>query len=153
MSRTRIKICGITRVEDILSCADAGVDAIGFVFVESSPRCVSIGRAAQLLTSVPPFIQTVGLFMNQSSEFVSSVLREVPLNLLQFHGDESPAECEMHGIPFIKAVPMGGASDPLKYASHYPKATGFLLDSHAPGESVVAAINLTGKKYQIWVNP
>ena len=135
MLRTRVKICGITRVEDIQTCVNFGVDAIGFVFVESSPRCVSIEQAAELSSKVPPFMQTVGLFMGQSSDFVASVLREVPLNLLQFHGDESPAECEIHNLDYIKAIPMGGGTDPAKYASGYKKSKGFLLDSHKLGES------------------
>lgn len=135
MRRTRVKICGITRREDIETCVEYGVDALGFVFVESSPRCVSPETAAELIVNVPPFIQTVGLFMAQSREFVSSVLHTVPLNLLQFHGNESPAECEMHNMDYIKAIPMGGGVEPTEYASQYPRSKGFLLDSNAFGES------------------
>lgn len=135
MGRTRVKVCGITRVEDIDSCVVHGVDAIGFVFVASSPRCVSIEHAKKLVFHVPPFIQTVGLFMNQSSEFVAAVLRVVPLNLLQFHGNENPQECQMHNVDYIKAVPMGGDVDPVIYAGQYPQSKGFLLDSHKSGQS------------------
>ncbi|MDX1810582.1 MAG: phosphoribosylanthranilate isomerase [Gammaproteobacteria bacterium] len=139
MQRTRVKICGITRVEDIQACAELGVDALGFVFVESSPRCVSVEQAAELIANVPPFIQTVGLFMDQSPKFVASVLRAVPLNLLQFHGNENPVDCEMHNADYIKAIPMGGAQeeqvDPVEYAGRYSKSKGFLLDSHKLGES------------------
>lgn len=135
MQRTRVKICGITRVEDVQTCVKYGVDAIGFVFVESSPRCVTIKQAVALMANVPPFIQTVGLFMDQSSDFVASVLRAVPLNLLQFHGNENPAQCELHKMDYIKAIPMGGGTNPVEYAGQYKTAKGFLLDSHKLGES------------------
>lgn len=135
MLRTRVKVCGITREVDIQHCVNYGVDAIGFVFVESSPRYVTIDQAIALVAKVPPFIQSVGLFMGQSSEFVASVLSEVPLNLLQFHGDETPDECELHNMDYIKAIPMGGGTDPVEYAKRYQKAKGFLLDSHKLGES------------------
>lgn len=135
MYRTRVKICGITRSEDINACVASGVDAVGLVFVPESPRCVTINQAAQIIHSVPPFIQTVGLFMNQSAEFVDTVLRAVPLNLLQFHGDEDPSLCESFAIDYIKAIPMGGGIDPAKYAAQYTHSKGFLLDSHKLGQA------------------
>ncbi len=134
MQRTRVKVCGITRVEDIGSCVDHGVDALGFVFVEASPRCITIEQAQALLSHVPPFVQTVGLFLDQPQAFIETVLSQVPLNLLQFHGDESPEQCEQFGQDYIKAVPMAGEVDPLGYASRYHHAKGFLLDSHAAGQ-------------------
>lgn len=135
MQRTRVKICGITRVEDIKCCELHGVDALGFVFVDSSPRSITIDQAKALVASVPPFIQTVGLFMNDSSDFIGAVLNQVPLNLLQFHGDESSPFCESFNVDYIKAVPMGGGVDPSDYAAQYPNCKGFLLDSHGLGQS------------------
>ncbi len=141
MHRTRVKICGITRVEDIVNSVESGVDALGFVFVESSPRCVTIEQARSLIKHVPPFVQTVGLFMNQSSEFIRAVLNEVSLNLLQFHGEETPVQCELHRMDYIKAIAMGGGSkeggsiDVVNYAAQYADSKGFLLDSHELGQS------------------
>lgn len=135
MIRTRVKICGLTRLQDIDSCIENGVDAMGFVFVESSPRCVTIDQAKKLVAHVPPFIQTVGLFMNQSPAEVEQVISQVPLNLLQFHGEETPADCERYPLEYIKAIPMGDEIDASEYASRYKTAKGFLLDSHAVGQS------------------
>ena len=135
MQRTRVKICGITRLEDALDAVALGADALGFVFVESSPRWVKVEQVKPIIEQLPPFVQTVGLFMNQTAEFVSTILQELPLNLLQFHGDEPPDKCRMHGIPYIKALPMGGGEHPGEYAGRYSDAIGFLLDSHKKGQS------------------
>jgi len=135
MNKTRIKICGITRKEDIHSAAQLGVDALGFVFVSSSPRCINIDQAGMLIHELPPFIQSVGLFMNQSEQEIREVLQAIPLNLLQFHGEESPAFCQQFALPYIKAIPMGGEIDALHYAAQYSDSSGFLLDSHSLGES------------------
>lgn len=139
MSRTRIKICGLTREEDALNAVALGVDALGFVFVESSPRCVKIDQVKIIIQQLPPFVQTVGLFMNQSEQEIREVLREIPLNLLQFHGDEAPEFCVQFKMPYIKAIPMGGSADHqmdvLAYAAQHTESAGFLLDSHALGES------------------
>ncbi len=131
--RTRVKICGITRPEHAHAAADLGVDAIGLVFAEASPRFVTIERAAEIADVVPPFITVVGLFMNPSVAQVAEVAGAVPLSLLQFHGDEPPQLCRAQGLPYIKAVPMGGGVDPFAYAGAYDDARGFLLDSHAKG--------------------
>ncbi len=112
-----------------------GVDALGFVFVEASPRCVKTGQVSRMIDETPPFVQTVGLFMDPSAEEVHEVLQENPLNLLQFHGDETPAFCTQFDMPYIKAIPMGGGVASLTYAAQHTAAMGFLLDSHALGES------------------
>ena len=129
--RTRIKICGLTRIEDVQAAVDAGADALGFVFFPASPRYVTPELAARLLAAVPPFITTVGLFVNASAAEVASVLAQAPVALLQFHGDETPQQCvdAARGVnrPFIRAMRvkagMSGA-DLLKYASDYAIAAG-----------------------------
>jgi len=135
MNRTRIKICGITRSQDALDAINLGVDALGLVFVASSPRCVNIEQSKTIVSQLPPFVQTVALFMNNSADEIRQILQAVPLNLLQFHGDETPEFCEQFAMPYIKAVAMGGGLEPLQYAKRYESATGFLLDSHAKGQS------------------
>lgn len=132
---TRVKICGITRDEDAQAAVELGADALGFVFVASSPRLVSAEQAALLIEHLPPFVLSVGLFMDNDAAFVQQILDSVPLMLLQFHGDESPAFCASFGRPYIKAVPMGGGIDPVDYAGRYTGASGFLLDSHGLGQS------------------
>lgn len=133
--RTRIKICGITRWEDAQSCIDNGVDALGLVFVPASPRCVDVKRAASIASRLPPFMMSVGLFMNQSEQAVKTVLNDVVLDLLQFHGDEDAEYCNSFGKPYIKAIPMGDNVDPGEYMASHPQAKGFLLDSHGQGSS------------------
>jgi phosphoribosylanthranilate isomerase len=129
----RVKICGITRLQDLhLACA-AGADAVGFVFYEKSPRHVAIERAAELVRAMPPFVQSVGLFVDADPAFIESVLQSVPLDLLQFHGDETPAECARHGRPYIKAVRVRPDVDLLKCAADFEAARGLLLDAFVPG--------------------
>lgn len=134
MVRTRVKICGLTRSEDVRFCVDSGADAIGLVFHAASPRFVSIDQAGPLLDACDPFVSTVGLFMDETEEWVNTVLDTCPLDLLQFHGQEDAAFCESFGRPYIKAVPMKGEMDVQHYMAQHPKARGFLLDSHALGE-------------------
>lgn len=129
----RVKICGITRLADLRAACDAGADALGFVFYDKSPRHVSIQTAAALLRELPPFVQSVGLFVNADPAFVASVLNVVPLDLLQFHGDETPAGCARYGRPWIKAVRVSAATDLLKYAADFAGARGLLLDAFVPG--------------------
>ena len=133
--RTRIKICGITRWEDAANAIDLGADALGFVFVKSSPRYVSAEQARDMVTRLPPFVSSVGLFMNQSVREVNEVASIVDLDLLQFHGEETPQDCDQIGIPYIKALPMGGDLVPMEYMANYPQSKGFLLDSHNVGGS------------------
>ncbi|MHB1091359.1 phosphoribosylanthranilate isomerase [Thiobacillus sp.] len=129
----RVKICGITRLQDLYDACDAGADAVGFVFYEKSPRRVSAEAAAVLVRAVPPFVQSVGLFVNAAPAFVEQVLQAASLDVLQFHGDETPADCARFGRPYIKAVRVDGATDLLKYAADFDAARGLLLDAFVPG--------------------
>lgn len=133
MNRTRIKICGLTRIEDVLAAVDAGADAIGLVFYPPSPRFVSFERAAELVRAVPPFVTTVGLFVNPAPAFVEEALKTVPLQLLQFHGDESEAECARYGRPWIKAARVRPGIDLVEFCSSHPSAVGILLDAFVEG--------------------
>ena len=109
--RTRVKICGITRVEDGLAAVEHGADAIGLVFYPPSPRHVSVERAAAIVRELPPFVTTVALFVNAQAELIASVVDGVGVDLLQFHGDETPAECARHRRPWIRAVRMRPETD------------------------------------------
>jgi phosphoribosylanthranilate isomerase len=129
----RVKICGITRAQDLHAACDAGADALGFVFYEKSPRYLTIDAAAALVREVPPFVQAVGLFVDAERAFIEAVLRAVPLDLLQFHGDETPADCARVGRPYIKAVRVNRDTDLLKCAADFDAARGLLLDAFVPG--------------------
>ncbi len=129
----RVKICGITREQDLHAACDAGADALGFVFFETSPRNVTTMAAAALVRQLPPFVQSVGLFVNAAPAFIEAVLRAVPLDLLQFHGDETAADCARHGRPYIKAVRVNRDTDLLKCAADFANARGLLLDAYVPG--------------------
>ncbi|WP_454255003.1 phosphoribosylanthranilate isomerase [Pseudomonas sp. Marseille-Q8238] len=133
MSAVRSKICGITRVEDALAAAAAGADAIGFVFYEKSPRAVTIGQAQRIVAALPPFVTTVGLFVNAGRDALCEVLASVPLDLLQFHGDESQADCEGHNRPYIKALRVRAGDDIAAQMAQYPSASGILLDTFVEG--------------------
>lgn len=133
MSVVRSKICGITRIEDALIAAEAGADAIGLVFYAKSPRAVSIQQARDIVAALPAFVTTVGLFVNASREELSDVLAGVALDLLQFHGDETPAECECYQRPYIKALRVKPGDDIAQLAAPYAKARGILLDTYVPG--------------------
>lgn len=130
---TRIKICGITRVLDMQAVAHSGADALGLVFYAKSPRHVSIGQAQQLAFATPPFITLVGLFVNPRPEEVREVLRQVPLDVLQFHGEEEPEFCAQFGRPYLKAVRVKAGVDLLQYAARYARAQGLLLDAYVEG--------------------
>lgn len=129
----RVKICGITRLEDALHAAQAGADALGFVFYDKSPRHVTASQAAAIVGAVPPFITRVGLFVNAAPDFVKSLLQTVQLDLLQFHGDETPAYCAQFGKAYLKAVRVTADTDLLKYAAEFDAASGLLLDAYVPG--------------------
>ena len=129
----RVKICGITRQQDLHAACQAGADALGFVFYEKSPRHVTIAAAAALVRELPPFVQSVGLFVNADPAFIEAVLRDVPLDLLQFHGDEAPPDCLRFGRPYIKAVRVNRDTDLLKCAADFDTARGLLLDAWVPG--------------------
>jgi len=128
--RTRVKICGITRVEDGVIAAQLGADAIGLVFYPPSPRFLNSKQARRIIMALPPFITTVGLFVNAEPAMVRAILSEVPLTLLQFHGDEQPDYCTAFGWPYLKAVPMGAGAEVLDYEQRFATAAGLLLDSH-----------------------
>lgn len=136
MTRTRIKICGITREEDLAAAVAAGADALGFVFYAPSPRYVTPQRAAKLLAAVPAFVTRVGLFVNEPAERVREILAQASLDLLQFHGDENAAYCASFGKPWIKAARVKAGFDLLEYASAFadaPGVCGLLLDAHVEG--------------------
>ena len=129
----RVKICGITRMQDLQAAIAAGADAVGFVFAAGSPRAVQPEQAAALAAAVPAFVARVGLFLDQDHDEVARVLERVPLSLLQFHGREDPEFCRRFGRPYIKALGMGAAADPGRAAAAFADAAALLLDSHAPG--------------------
>lgn len=131
--RTRVKICGITREEDALTAVRHGADAIGLVFVEASPRHVSLAKAQAAIRSLPPFIAVVGLFVDAEPSFIEQVLKEVRLDMLQFHGDESPEECQRYARPYMKAIRVRPDTNLLQYALDYPRASALLLDAHVEG--------------------
>ena len=133
MTRTRIKVCGITSPADAGCAITAGADAIGMVFYSKSPRHVSISSAREILASMPPFTSTVGLFVNSSQEDVSTVLADVPLDLLQFHGDEGESFCSSFNRPYIKAVRVKPETDLVQLCRQYSSARGILLDSYKKG--------------------
>ncbi|MCB1759878.1 MAG: phosphoribosylanthranilate isomerase [Gammaproteobacteria bacterium] len=131
--RTRVKICGITRREDAEAAVAAGADAIGLVFYPPSPRAVTIEQAARLVAALPPFVSVVGLFVNADRDEIRRIVQRVPLDLLQFHGDEPPAECEGYGRPYLKAVRMRDGIDLLEQRKRYSGAAALLLDSYRKG--------------------
>jgi len=125
----RVKICGITRVEDGVSAAQAGADAIGLVFVARSPRHVIPEQARAIAVALPPFVSTVALFVNPSVAEVEAVLKTVRPDLLQFHGEESPDFCRAFGVPYLKAFRVKPGVDLLQSAALYGDAQGWLLDA------------------------
>lgn len=132
--RTRIKICGIREPEHARIAAEAGADAIGLVFYQESPRLVDAPLAARIAAGLPPFVAAVGLFVNASAETIRGILGQVPLDLLQFHGDEDPAFCAQFGRPFLRAVRMEEGTDLLEWARRFHAARALLLDAHVPGQ-------------------
>lgn len=131
--RVRVKICGITRVEDALSAIDNGADAIGLVFYAPSPRCVSIRQAIEIVNKVPAFVSVVGLFVNAEANFIHDVASQVKLDLLQFHGDESPEECAHHGLPFIKAIRIKTDTNLVQCSIDFSASKALLLDTYVEG--------------------
>ena len=142
--RTRVKICGLTRTEDVQTAVAAGADALGFVFYQGSPRFVTPEEAGGLMVQVPPFVSTVGLFVNATAADVAKTVKKAPVSLLQFHGDETPQQCasaaRRANRPFIRAfrvTPETSADDLLKYERTYRAASslfaGLLLDTHVEG--------------------
>lgn len=131
--RVRSKICGIIRVEDALAAVEAGADAIGLVFYAKSPRAVSVEQALAIVRALPPFVTCVGLFVDMPREALRAVLQQVPLDLLQFHGDEAPADCEGYARPYIKALRVRPGEDVAALMAPYAGARGILLDTFVEG--------------------
>jgi phosphoribosylanthranilate isomerase len=132
---TRIKCCGMTRVDDALLAARLGADAIGMVFTARSRRKVTLARARQIVGALPPFVSTVALFMDDEAALVRQVVEELQPGFLQFHGDEDDAWCAQFGRPFLKAIAMGEGASALSRLRDHPRAAGLLLDGHGAGES------------------
>jgi phosphoribosylanthranilate isomerase len=133
--RTRIKFCGMTRAGDVRLASELGVDAIGFVFAQRSPRRMRPGEARLMRNALAPLVDAVALFMDNTAEEVHEAVRQVRPTLLQFHGSEDDAFCRGFGVPWIKAIAMGGgeAESAIALQRRYPGAAGFLFDSHAAG--------------------
>jgi phosphoribosylanthranilate isomerase len=133
LMRTRVKICGITNRQDALDAVRLGADAIGLVFYPPSPRFVTPGQAAAIVDRLPPFVTVVGLFVDASREAIGEVLGAVRVDLLQFHGSESPERCADHDRPYIKAVRVREGTDLLAERQRYAGASALLLDAYQPG--------------------
>lgn len=131
--RVRVKICGITRVEDALNAVEHGADAIGLVFYEPSPRNVKIPQAIEIANKTPAFVSVVGLFVNAEPDFVREVISQVKLDLLQFHGDETPQECASYGLPFIKAIRVKSDTNLVQCAKDFSASKALLLDTFTDG--------------------
>lgn len=130
--RTRVKICGLTRVEDVRFAVALGVDALGLVFYPPSPRAVTPAQAARLAEDVPAFVTLVGLFVDAERRAVHEALAQVPLGTLQFHGQEAPSDCAGYGLPWLKAIPVRPGVDPAHEAVRYAGAAALLLDTYDP---------------------
>lgn len=129
MAYTRIKICGITRIEDAVAAARAGVDAIGLVFHAPSPRCIDVAEAAAIVRAVGPFVTTVALFVNAPAARVREIMAATRIQLLQFHGDEDAAYCDQFARPYLKAIRMAPGLDPQAAMARFPGALGYLFDA------------------------
>jgi len=130
--RTRVKICGITRAQDADAAARAGADAIGLVFYPPSPRFLSVERAREIRDALPPFVQTVALFVNADAAQVSQVIGRVHPAMLQFHGEEAPQFCAQFGLPYVKACRVKPGTPALEYLRPFSSAAAWLFDSHVP---------------------
>jgi phosphoribosylanthranilate isomerase len=132
---TRIKICGITNIQDSLDAASAGADAIGLVFYQPSPRNIQIQQAKMILAALPPFVTSVGLFVDPAPDFISNILHELQLDLLQFHGDETEHQCSIYGVPYIKAIRMREGVDLARQCQTFHSSRGILLDTFVAGQA------------------
>lgn len=131
--RTRVKICGITRRQDAEFAVEMGVDALGLVFYPPSPRAISIAQAKEIVSGLPPFVSIVALFVDAEPQQVYACIKDLPMVLLQFHGNESAKYCEQFGRPYLKAIRVQVGTDLVRIASEYHSAAGILLDSYQPG--------------------
>ncbi len=132
MPRTRVKICGITRRADALAAVIAGADALGLVFYAASPRAVTPAQAAAIVKGLPPFVTIVGLFVDAAPEYLAEVMAQVPLDLIQFHGNESPEECAALNHPFMKAIRVTDTTDVALEAQRYAAGVAILVDAWHP---------------------
>ena len=130
----KIKICGFTRPQDAQAAAELGADAVGLVFYAKSKRCVDAAQAAEIVAALPPQVVKVALFVNESAEQIRRILGAVPIDILQFHGDEAPEFCRQFGKPYWKAVRVQSAQDIAEAAEHYADAVALLLDAHIEGQ-------------------
>ena len=128
--RTRVIICGITRVEDALAAVNAGADAIGLVFYAPSPRYVTIAQAQQIVAALPPFVSVVALFVNATIAEIETILAQLRIDIVQFHGDETPAQCQQINLPYYKAIRVKAESNLLQYALEFESAKALLLDTY-----------------------
>lgn len=140
--RTRVKICGITRVEDALAAVNAGADAIGLVFYAPSPRAVTVEQAQKIVAAIPPFVSVVGLFVNAPKAEIESVLSRVRLDILQFHGDETAEDCKQINLPYYKAIRVKADTNLIQCAQRYRTAKALLLDAFSE-----AAMGGTGQTF------
>jgi phosphoribosylanthranilate isomerase len=132
--RTRVKICGLREPAHARVAAEAGADAIGLVFYSPSPRFLTPERAAEITASLPPFVSTVALFVNEEAAVIERIVATARIDLLQFHGDETPEFCARFGRPFLRAVRMEKGVDLIEYARRFSAARALLLDAHVPGQ-------------------
>ena len=130
----KIKICGLTRPQDAQAAAELGADAVGLVFYAKSKRCVDAAQAAEIVAALPPQVAKVALFVNESAEQICRILEAVPIDVLQFHGDEAPEICRQFGKPYWKAVRVQSAQDIAAAAERYADAAALLLDAHIEGQ-------------------
>ncbi|ORU93029.1 MAG: N-(5'-phosphoribosyl)anthranilate isomerase [Cycloclasticus sp. symbiont of Bathymodiolus heckerae] len=128
--RTRVKICGITQADNAVAAISAGADALGFVFYEPSPRYVNIDQAKNIFNKISPFINKVALFVNAEHDYVSSILNNLNIDVLQFHGDEDEAFCRSFNTPYLKAVRIQEAADVQKAVTSFASASGILVDAY-----------------------
>ena len=140
--RTRVKICGITRVEDAISAVNAGADAIGLVFYAPSPRALTIPQAHQIVAAIPPFVSVVGLFVNAKQTEIEAVLSDVRLDILQYHGDETPSDCQQINLPYYKAIRIKADTNLLQCEAEFKSAKALLLDTYSE-----AAVGGTGQVF------
>jgi phosphoribosylanthranilate isomerase len=135
LKRTRIKICGITRVEDALSVVESGADAIGLVFYPPSPRHIDISKARLIVASIPAFVTVVALFVNETDAMIRTILKQVPIDMLQFHGDETPEFCASFHRPYVKAIRMKENTQLDIEQLRYKEAKSLLVDAYEPGKA------------------
>lgn len=133
VKRTRVKICGMTRIEDALCAVELGADSLGFVFYSKSPRAIEPAVAAEIIRQLPAFVTTTGLFVNADAAYVDLVIRETRIDLLQFHGDETPEFCNSFSRPYIKALRMKPGLALDSECKRYSEGQAILLDAYRPG--------------------